>query len=199
MVIQIILDNSEKKGDIFIIMNYLEERKIIQNMIMEKNYDNALIYFEKTFKNAKNEINFKKIILCLRCLQYLERLENNDYNTAYTIFNNFDQSYWEKEITILLYDKDEKIIDYNLEVFIFIIQSLSILLCYDNISTSEFSFFFDQKQLSLISNQINSLILEMAGVSSESILEKILKQQALSGYLFRNIKNSFGEKIAVKI
>ena len=100
-------------------MNYLEERKIIQNMITEKNYENALIYFEKSFKNIKHDIKYKKIILCLRCLQYFERLENNDYNTAYGIFNDFDSSYWEKDITIFLYDKDDILADYNLEVFIF--------------------------------------------------------------------------------
>ncbi len=55
------------------------------------------------------------------------------------------------------------------------------------------------KQDVLIANQINSLILELAGVSSESILEKIMKQQVMTNYLYRTIKNCYGEKITIKI
>jgi hypothetical protein len=58
---------------------------------------------------------------------------------------------------------------------------------------------FEEKQVSLISNQINSLILEIAGVSSESILEKIFKQNVLTDYTYRTMKSCLGEKISLKI
>ncbi len=97
----------------------MEERKIIQNIIRDRNYQKALNYFENTFSKSKNETNYKKIILCLKCLQYLELLSKNDYNTAYYILYNLESDYWNKDITISLYDNEEKIIDYNLEVYKF--------------------------------------------------------------------------------
>jgi hypothetical protein len=50
-----------------------------------------------------------------------------------------------------------------------------------------------------ISDQINSSILELCGVSSESVLEKVIKQQNLVNFVYKNVKNSFGEKISMKI
>lgn len=100
-------------------MNYLEERKIIQNMIKDRYYQKALNYFENTFAKCKDETNYKKIMLCLKCLQYLEILERNDYNAGYHLLNNLDPVYWNKDITISLYDNEDKIIDYNLEVILF--------------------------------------------------------------------------------
>ena len=76
---------------------------------------------------------------------------------------------------------------------------MSVLLCYENILNSELKFFFTDKQLSVISDQINSLILELAGISSESVLEKIMKQQTLIGFLYKNLKNSYGEMISIKL
>jgi len=64
---------------------------------------------------------------------------------------------------------------------------------------SEFKYFFTEKQISVVCDQINSLILELAGLSSESVLERIIKQQTMVGYLYRNVKNCIGEKIGVKI
>jgi hypothetical protein len=108
----------DKKHDIFVIMNFLEERKIIQNMIKEKDYATALIYFETNFQEhiAKNELLAKKIILCLKCLQYFDKLRLNDYQAAYQILNSFDMTYWVNEVSILLYDKEDRITDYTLEV-----------------------------------------------------------------------------------
>ncbi len=100
-------------------MNYLEERKILQNMIKDKNYQKAINYFENTFTKSKDETNYKKIMLCLKCLQYLEIILRNDYNAGYHLLNNLDQVYWNKDITVSLYDNEDKIVDYNLEVYKF--------------------------------------------------------------------------------
>ena len=99
-------------------MNFLKERKIIQNMIKEKDYDMALSYFENNFISFKSfkEFNFKKIVICLVCLKYLQKLSHNDYIEAYQILNNLGAEYWTKEITISLYDNQDKINDYSLEV-----------------------------------------------------------------------------------
>ena len=175
-------------------MNFLKERKILQNMIKEKDYETALKYFELNFQEykQKKEISFRKIILCLTTLKYLECLKINDYIPAYQILNKLDKSYWNKDVTLSMYDKEDKIIDYTLDV-------ISVLLCYQNVSTSELAYFFLDKQLSLILDQINSLILELAGVASESILERIVKQQTLSSYLYKTLKHCQGEKISIKI
>jgi hypothetical protein len=116
----IIYIDEKSSDDIFEIMNFLEERKIIQNMLIEKDYDTALNYFENQFKqySAKKQINFKKIILCLTTAKYLESLKVNDFQTAYQILNKLDSSYWSKDITVSMYDNEDKITDYNLEVSI---------------------------------------------------------------------------------
>jgi hypothetical protein len=91
-------------------------------MIKEKDYKTALTYFNTNFIDYmnKNESLFKRIILCLRCLEYLDKLKQNDYNSAYQILNSFDQSYWSQNITISLYDNNDKVLDYNLEVMSYI-------------------------------------------------------------------------------
>jgi hypothetical protein len=187
------LDESDKNPDIFVIMNFLKERNIIQNMIKEKDYETALKYFEINFQEylIKKEISFKKIILCLTTLQYLDFLKINDYLSAYNILNKLDRSYWNKDITVLLYDNEDKIFDFTLDV-------ISVLLCYQNVVSSDLGYFFSDKQLSLISDQINSLILELAGVASESILERVVKQQTLTSYLYRTLKHCQGDKISIK-
>jgi hypothetical protein len=119
VIIQIfILDESDKNPDIFVIMNFLKERKIIQNMLMEKDYDTALSYFQANFQTYlnKKELNFKKIILCLTTLKYLERLRKNDYLSAYQILNKLDSTYWSKDVLVLMYDSEDKICDYTLDV-----------------------------------------------------------------------------------
>lgn len=75
---------------------------------------------------------------------------------------------------------------------------MSVLLCYENVAKTEFSYFFSLNQANLIADQINSLILEIAGISSESVLEKVIKQQMMTSYLFKTIKNSFGDNILIK-
>jgi hypothetical protein len=74
-----------------------------------------------------------------------------------------------------------------------------VLLCYENILNTELKFFFEDKQIDIISNQINSLILQFAGVSNESILEKVFKQQKLADYTYRLMKNCIGDRISLKI
>lgn len=74
---------------------------------------------------------------------------------------------------------------------------MSALLCYENILSSELKYFFSEKQTMLISDQINSLILELSGLSNESILEKIMKQENLSSIIYRTIKHCPNEKLVL--
>ena len=163
-------------------------------MISDRKYDEALRSFESKFQvySSKNEQNFKKIILCLVCLKLFDCLMNNDYMQGFSNLNKLDISFWNKNITISLYDAEEKIYDYCLE-------DLSVLLCYDGINNNNFKHFFMDKQTSLISNQINSLILEFAALSRESVLEKVIKQHMLTNFVYKTVKNSFGEKLSIKI
>ena len=87
-------------------------------MIKEKDYEMALNYFESNFISYKNtkEFIFKKIIVCLTCLNYLQKLGQNEYLLAYKILKNMTNDYWNKDITISLYDNNNKLADYNLEV-----------------------------------------------------------------------------------
>jgi hypothetical protein len=87
-------------------------------MIMDREFETALSYFETNFKNyqTKKEISFRKIILCLTTLKYLEKIKNNEYIEAYQILNKLDGTYWNKDISLLMYDSLDKICDFTLEV-----------------------------------------------------------------------------------
>lgn len=188
--------NDEPNKNIFKIMNFLQERKIIQNMINQREYDSAIEYFTKNFleystKNNKIE-NYKKIMISLTTMKYFQQLDNNDYMKAFEILNNLDRSYWNENLNISLYGQNEQIFEMNVE-------KLSMLICYQNIKESEYSFLLSPKQIDFLSNQVNSLILDMIGLSNESILEKILKSQKLINYTYSEITNSPGEEISIKI
>ena len=125
-------------------------------------------------------------------MKYFNILKSNDYMNAFEILNNLDRSYWNENLNVNLYDQNDKIIEVNIE-------KISTLICYQNISETEFNFYLNSKQIDFLSTQINSLILEMIGLSNESILEKIMKQQKMLSYTYNIIKNSPGEKISVII
>lgn len=188
------MNDDQSEPDVFLIMNFLKERKIIQNMLMEKDYDSALEYFIKYFGEyyTKKEVNYKKIIVCLSTLKYLDKLKANDFLAAFEILNSLDRSYWTKDISINLYDANDKIIDKTIE-------ELSALICYQNISEGELNYYFSEKESVFLANQINSLILELPGLSNESVLEKLLKQQILLNYSYNIVKNSPEEIIKIKI
>jgi hypothetical protein len=117
------LDDSNKSTDVLLIMNFLKERKIINNMITEKDYETALVYFQAQFKAflIKNETIYKKIYFCLIVLIYLELLRRNDYHKAYEVLNSLDTTFWNRNLYVMMYDKDDKLNEYNLEVNSFII------------------------------------------------------------------------------
>jgi len=87
-------------------------------MIKEKDYEMALNYFESNFNSYKysKEFIFKKIIVCLICINYFEKLSHEEYLLAYKILKNMSNDYWNKDITISLYDHCNRLTDYNLEV-----------------------------------------------------------------------------------
>lgn len=87
-------------------------------MIVDQEYDAALTYFENNFRDYQttNEETFKRIIMCLVTLKYFYCLRNNDYITAYNLLNKLDQSFWNDQISLCLYDESNKIKDYTLEV-----------------------------------------------------------------------------------
>ncbi len=91
-------------------------------MIKEKDYEMALNYFESNFiaYRLSKEVIFKKIIVCLICLNYLQKLSQNDYILAYKILKAIGEEYWNKEITLSIYDHKDKITDFTLEVLIII-------------------------------------------------------------------------------
>ena len=90
-------------------------------MIREKDYEIALEYFEGNFSTYKStkEFIFKKIFLCIIVLIYLKKLGQNDYLDAFKFLNNLSSEYWNKDLTISLYDKHNKLEDFNLEVIYF--------------------------------------------------------------------------------
>ena len=186
--------NDGDEPDIFKIMNFLQERKAITKMINEKDYDNVVEFFIKHFieYSTTKETTYKKIIICLTTIKYFSVLKTNDYMKAFDVLNKLDRSYWSENLTLNLYDLNDKIIETNIE-------KLSTLICYQNLLESDFGFYLHQKQVDFLSDQINSLILEMIGLSNESVLEKIMKQQKMIAHTYSMITNSPGERIKVII
>jgi len=147
MMMERVEDNKEKLPDILLIMNFLEERNsnkiiyifinylhylVIQTMITDKRYKEALTYFEKTFSDYKSnnkETSYKKIITCIVCLIYLEQLKNQNYSEAFETLDRLDSSYWSKILIVSLYDQDQKIVDYSLEV-LFVYNRFNIFTLY---------------------------------------------------------------------
>lgn len=87
-------------------------------MIKEKDYEMALTYFEQSFVAYKitKEFTFRKIILCLCALIYLKKLSKNEYLEAFKFLNNLNKEYWDRELYISLYNKENKLEDFNLDV-----------------------------------------------------------------------------------
>ena len=89
-------------------------------MINDKNYKETLTYFEKTFADYKSnnkEVCYKKIITCIITLIYLECLQNQNYTEAFETLDKLDPTFWSnKNLIVSLYDEDQKILDYTLEV-----------------------------------------------------------------------------------
>jgi hypothetical protein len=188
------MDESEKEKDKFKIITFLQERKIIQNMLIEKDYETAITFFTKEFKDykTKNERNFMSILTCLTTMRYFTLLKQNDYQHAFELLNALDKAYWTETNVINLYDKHDKIIEVT-------VDKISTLLCYQKVEESEYAYFLVDKQLDFLANQINALILEMVGLSNESILEKIMKQQTMVSNIYSAIKNSPGETLSIII
>jgi len=90
-------------------------------MIKEMKYKETLTYFEKTFSDYKNNNSkgdsYKKIITCILCLIYLDCLKNKNYSEAFETLDKLDSSYWSKHLIVSLYNQEQKIVDYSLEVF----------------------------------------------------------------------------------
>ena len=188
------MNESEKEKDKFKIITFLQERKIIQNMLIEKDYETAITFFTKEFKDykTKNERNFMSILTCLTTMRYFTLLKQNDYQHAFELLNALDKAYWTETNVINLYDKHDKIIEVT-------VDKISTLLCYQKVEESEYAYFLVDKQLDFLANQINALILEMVGLSNESILEKIMKQQTMVSNIYSAIKNSPGETLSIII
>ena len=188
------MEDTEKEKDKFKIITFLQERKIIQNMLIEKDYETAITFFTKEFKDykTKNERNFMSILTCLTTMRYFTLLKQNDYQNAFELLNSLDKAYWTETNVINLYDKNDKIIEVT-------VDKISTLLCYQKVEESEYAYFLVDKQLDFLANQINALILEMVGLSNESILEKIMKQQTMVSNIYSAIKNSPGETLSIII
>lgn len=187
--------SAENEEDVFKIISFLEERKVIHNIIVDHHFKTALDFFVSHFKgySDSHDLLYKKILLALVVLVYLDNLAESKYYEAYEFLNNLDPSLWDNELKISLYNKSDKPEEFSL-------QDLSILLCYENIKENiEFLHLFKEKQIHFVSNQINSMILQIAGLSSESVLEKIIKQFMLTEHVYNIIHNCPGETFNINL
>lgn len=100
-------------------------------------------------------------------------------------------SQFSEEPVIDLYDNNNQISSFTL-------FNISSLLCFENPLISEYNFMLEMKQIDLITEQINSNILEIIGLNKESILEIVIKQTELVMSCLEKIKNS-SEKIKFKV
>ena len=161
------LKNKEK------IIKIENERKEIKKLILNKEYEKSIEFFQKNNEKFKTKIEYKKIILCLIILKYLEYLKNSEnYIKLYEYLNNLNKEIWDENLNIFIYNNNDEPYEINL-------NKISTLICYKDLKQTEYSFFINKNQTEILLNQINELIFQMNNLNAFSILEKIYKQQNL--------------------
>ena len=149
------------------------ERKEIKKLILNKEYEKSIEFFQKNNEKFKTKIEYKKIILCLIILKYLEYLKNSEnYIKLYEYLNNLNKEIWDENLNIFIYNNNDEPYEINL-------NKISTLICYKDLKQTEYSFFINKNQTEILLNQINELIFQMNNLNAFSILEKIYKQQNL--------------------
>ena len=162
----------EERNSKFKFYYYLE----ILHYIKEEAYGTLITYIQHDFKGlidsfkdkAKEEI-YIKIRDYIICLIFFKHIRIKEYSKAYEILGNTKIN---NNNTILLYNELGEIKHFSFSF-------LSSLLCYENPLESNISYLLLDKQKELISNQINSLILNIAGLEPYSLLETIIKHNSL--------------------
>ncbi len=163
-------EKSKNKEKIIKIEN---ERKEIKKLILNKEYEKSIEFFQKNNEKFKTKIEYKKIILCLIILKYLEYLKNSEnYIKLYEYLNNLNKEIWDENLNIFIYNNNDEPYEINL-------NKISTLICYKDLKQTEYSFFINKNQTEILLNQINELIFQMNNLNAFSILEKIYKQQNL--------------------
>jgi hypothetical protein len=191
---------------------------VINKFIKNKQFEELNEYFKKNFNrfNQSHNLNYNKILLGISCLRFFDLIKQKNFDKAYEVFQSLSGDIWEKNfyqissntsnnnsmmiddnfqhneiLSIDLYDENSNIKAYSL-------FNISSLLCFDDLNDSEYSFMLNSKQKDLISEQINSCILELVGLNKESVLEILIKQNELARACAESIKNCGGEKIKIK-
>lgn len=164
-------------------------------MLKEERYTESLAYLQEIapILKQKDEESYNRLFLIFTSLTFLSLIANNNALEAYNTLSKLDSKLWkEQEISetnsISLYNAEKKITKCN-------ILHLSSLLFFDNPWNSNYAYLLDKQQIELLIDQINSLLLKIAGVNPESIIETILQQNHIVEECKEQLVGSTGEKI----
>ena len=170
-------EKQEKKENLKNLINF---RRKIMNYFSNNEFDKAIILLKDQNIKEKEEIK-KKIYFNIMIMKYITLLKNeNNYIACFELLDSFEKEYWDK-YKILLYENDS----FN-ETKLFSVQNLATLVSQPDIINSNDAFFLNEKQITLIKNQINSMLFEMFNFSPISNLGKVYAHlEYMNGLYFK--------------
>ena len=170
-------EKQEKKENLKNLINF---RRKIMNYFSNNEFDKVIILLKDQNIKEKEEIK-KKIYFNIMIMKYITLLKNeNNYIACFELLDSFEKEYWDK-YKILLYENDS----FN-ETKLFSVQNLATLVSQPDIINSNDAFFLNEKQITLIKNQINSMLFEMFNFSPISNLGKVYAHlEYMNGLYFK--------------
>ena len=162
---------------------FINFRNKIMNYFSNNEFDKAISILKTQEIKGKEELK-KKLYFTIMIMKYITLLKNeNNYIECFELLDSFEKEYWDK-YKILLFENGS----FN-ETKLFSVQNLATLLSQPDIMNSNDAFFLNEKQINLIENQINSLLLEMFNFSAMSNLGKIIAHLEYMNGLYLKIFN----------
>ena len=162
---------------------FINFRNKVMNYFSNNEFDKAISILKTQEIKGKEELK-KKLYFTIMIMKYITLLKNeNNYIECFELLDSFEKEYWDK-YKILLFENGS----FN-ETKLFSVQNLATLLSQPDIMNSNDAFFLNEKQINLIENQINSLLLEMFNFSAMSNLGKIIAHLEYMNGLYLKIFN----------
>ena len=162
---------------------FINFRNKIMNYFSNNEFDKAISILKTQEIKGKEELK-KKLYFTIMIMKYITLLKNeNNYLECFELLDSFEKEYWDK-YKILLFENGS----FN-ETKLFSVQNLATLLSQPDIMNSNDAFFLNEKQINLIENQVNSLLLEMFNFSAMSNLGKIIAHLEYMNGLYLKIFN----------
>ena len=175
--------------DVFSLLNFIEERKNIHALLIEKKFTEAELFYKNRLD--KGDPFTTRVLLCFNLLQFLKSLRESNYNWSFEILNSLEEKFWSEDCKVYLH--------FDKQIKQFTLKEVATCLFYPDLQNSEMAFLLEPSQDLILINQINGLILESNNISSESVLETILKQSKLCHFGYKVRTKTTEEQLKLNV